>query len=182
MSLRESKQPRKKEPTKEEHILTEQEPDTATKIAEGSVLECLDQIRDDGDDPVHQIRDDDDDPVLMNVAEVLEEKRPKLSRQEWYSLLQTVRHDCRNRQKDLTRILNEIAIRAAASPHTEQGIIDSIILQQYNILLDIYYNFFFFFLGRFCKMSQCLCINSVLVVMFLVLAFLGNKNLMELRY
>ena len=114
MSLRESKQPRKKEPTKEEHTLTEKEPDTATKIAEGSVL--------------HQMRDDDDDPVLKNVAKVLEEGRPTLTRQEWYNLLYTVR-DCSNSQKDLTRILSEIATGATASPHTERGITDSIILQ-----------------------------------------------------
>ena len=106
--------------------MTEQEPDTATKIAEGNVLECL-----------HQIRDDDDDPVLKNVAKVLEERRPKLSRQQWYALLQIV-HDCSNRQKDLTRILNKIA-GAAESTHTERGIIGSMILQQYIILLDVCY-------------------------------------------
>ena len=103
--------------------MTEQEPDTATKIAEGSVLEYL-----------HQIRDDDDDPVLKDVAKFLEERRPKLSRQEWYTLLQTLR-DCSNRQRDLTQIMNEIGTGAAASPHTERGIVDGIILQQYNILL-----------------------------------------------
>ena len=115
MSLRESKQPREKEPTEEEHTpLTEQEPATAlTKIAEGSVLESLHQIKGD--------KMNGDDPVLNKVAKVLERDRPKLNHQEWYTLLQTVR-DSSNRNKEVDQILKEIATgHGAASTHIEQG-------------------------------------------------------------
>ena len=112
MSLRESKQPREKEPTEEEHTpLTEQEPATAsTKIAEGSVLESLHQIR----------GDNGDDPVLNKVSKILERDRPNLSHQEWYTLLKTVR-DCSSCNEELTQMLDEITTGAAALPHTERG-------------------------------------------------------------
>jgi ABC-type transporter Mla subunit MlaD len=117
MSLRKSQQPPEQQPTEEEHILTGQEPDTSTKIAEGSVL-------------VHRLRDNDNaegDPVLKNVADVLERNRPKLSHQQWYNFLQTVR-DCSNRHEELTRMLNEIDTGAAELSHivTERGIVDSV--------------------------------------------------------
>ena len=94
--------------------MTEQEPESdtvSTKIAEGSVLENLRQMR----------GDNGDDPVLNKVAKVLERDRPKLNHQEWYTLLQTVR-DSSNRNKEVDQILKEIATgHGAASTHTEQG-------------------------------------------------------------
>ena len=129
MSLRKSqRQPQpKQQPTEEERVLTEQEPDTSTKVAEGSVLEGLYQLRD----------DNESDPVIKNAAEVLERSRPKLSRKQWYTFLRTVR-DGSNLHEDLTRVLNEIATGAAEPPHTERGIVDGIlyILQQCIILFQ----------------------------------------------
>ena len=148
MSLRKSqrRQPQpEQQPTEEEYILTEQEPLTSTKVAEGSVH----QLRDDNEsDPVikdaaefevlersrpkltkvaegsilkslHQLKDDDEsDPIIRNAAKVLERSRRLnyLSRKEWYTLLRTVR-DSSNNCKELTQILNEIDTGAAGIIH-----------------------------------------------------------------
>ena len=146
MSLRKSqRQPQpEQQPTEEEYILTEQEPHTSTKVAEGSVH----QLRDDNEsDPVikdaaefeilersrpkltkvaegsilkslHQLRDDDEsDPIIRNAAKVLERSRLNLSGKEWYTLLRTVR-DSSNNCKELTQILNEIDTGAAGIIYT----------------------------------------------------------------
>jgi hypothetical protein len=114
--LRKSQQPPE---TEEEHMLTGQEPDTSRKVAEGSVLECLHQLRD---------NNAEGDLFLKDVAEALEKSslRPKLSHQEWYTVLRTVR-DGSNCHKDLKLILNEIDTRAAEFAYTERGIVDSVL-------------------------------------------------------
>ena len=110
MSQRESKQSRERERTKEGRALTEEEPDSSTKIAEGSFsqehLELDQKLR--------------DDPVLKRVASSLHGKKVRtLDHQEWYSFLQMV-HNCSNQEKELTRMLNDITM-TTASPHRERG-------------------------------------------------------------
>ena len=92
MRQRESKQPRKKEPTEEEHTLTKQQPDSLTADAGGV-----------------QERMGDDDQILKDVANVLKGKWIKLNGQEWYSVLQIVRDRtvCRLTE-DLTQMLTDI--------------------------------------------------------------------------
>ena len=117
MRQRESKQPRKKEPAKEEHSSTEQEPNTSTKIAEGSVHEHPDQM----------VAGDHHDPVVKDIANTLQGKQIMLDYQQWCSFLQSMR-DCSNHQKDsrLSRILNDITTGAPAFPtHTKLGVLES---------------------------------------------------------
>ena len=146
MSLRKSQ--RQPQPDSEQQP-TEQEPDTPTKVAEGSVLKGLYELRD----------DNENDPVIRNAAKVLERSTPKLTRKEWYTFLRTVR-DGSNLHKDMTQILNEIATGAAERTHT---------VPRY-----LYWSHDPFS-GGFCK---CLC-NSVLLVVLIVLAFLGNENILN---